>query len=416
LSPEVVGVLRHAFFFALRRLVIRRSYRRSVAQKLAMPLCCPIIAAMGFKTKLKSAWRSLWQVKKTHDAPTWARFGLAGALGMSPAILLSLLYVTAKSPNLFWDLQGFIWLSSEGIGIALAVTALLYTVELVLPAATLVRCFPVRDWRVRLTMTALLIGSALAGVAAGAQLGSVLTGIPSAQMFYSVPVATLHFLEFLVLLAASNWWWWRVAMKRQALQFQTMEAQLRLLQAQIEPHFLFNTLANVQSLIDHDAERAKQMLETFTDYLRLSLSQLRDADSSVANELGMVDAYLQLLQIRMEERLRYKIDADEAARTARLPTLLLQPLVENAIRHGLEPKLEGGQVRISVRLRDGVLAITVEDDGLGLHAPQRRGGSGMALDNLRERLQTRYAGHASFDLQLSEQGSLALLLIPHSTI
>jgi sensor histidine kinase YesM len=203
-------------------------------------------------------------------------------------------------------------------------------------------------------------------------------------------------------------------MKRQALQLQAAEAQLRLLQAQMEPHFLFNTLANVQSLIDYDAARAKQMLEAFTDYLRASLGQLRRAESTVEEELEMASSYLQLLQIRMEERLAFRIEADDAVRAAHLPTLLLQPLVENAIRHGLEPKLEGGIVHIAARLQDGMLALSVEDNGLGDSTPKVRGkpSSGMALANLRQRLQTRYAGHASLELRLDGQGARAELLIP----
>jgi two-component sensor histidine kinase len=196
------------------------------------------------------------------------------------------------------------------------------------------------------------------------------------------------------------------------------EAQLRLLQAQMEPHFLFNTLANVQGLIDHAPAQAKQMLEAFTDYLRASLTQLRQADSTVAAELALAEAYLQLLATRMHDRLRYTLVASEEARNALLPPLLLQPLVENALHHGLEPKIEGGQLHISAAVANDVLTLEVRDNGLGLHAPPRRAtraGAGIALDNLRQRLHARFGERASFTLSDAAPGAVARISMPFET-
>jgi hypothetical protein len=191
------------------------------------------------------------------------------------------------------------------------------------------------------------------------------------------------------------------------------EAQLRLLQGQIEPHFLFNTLANVISLIDHDTPKAKQMLESFTDYLRASLTSLRVEQATLGGELDLVQHYLGLLKTRMENRLHFSICSPEALRDWRLPPLLLQPLVENAIHHGLEPKVEGGQVRVSVQRQGEHLLIAVADDGLGLHAPPRRqGGAGMALNNLRERLLAHYGSAASLTLADAHPGTVATLRLP----
>ena len=203
------------------------------------------------------------------------------------------------------------------------------------------------------------------------------------------------------------------ARARQVLaEKQAAEARLRLLQGQIEPHFLFNTLANVVSLIDHDAAKAKQMLETFTDYLRSSLASLRRDDTNLGSELDLVRAYLDLLKARMDDRLRFSIEGDHALRDARLPPLMLQPLVENAIHHGLEPKLEGGHIHVRAQ-RDGLgLVLQVADDGLGLNAPTRRGGAGMALANLRERLQALYGDSASLTLTPTYPGTLATLRVP----
>jgi LytS/YehU family sensor histidine kinase len=191
------------------------------------------------------------------------------------------------------------------------------------------------------------------------------------------------------------------------------EAQLRLLQGQIEPHFLFNTLANVISLIDHDPAKARQMLESFTDYLRSSLTSLRVEQATLGSELDLVQNYLGLLKTRMEERLQFSIGSDPALSELRLPPLLLQPLVENAIHHGLEPKVEGGRVGVSARREGEQLVVTVTDNGLGLNAPPRRkGGAGMALANLRERLQAQYGDAASLTLADAQPGTVATLRLP----
>jgi two-component sensor histidine kinase len=193
------------------------------------------------------------------------------------------------------------------------------------------------------------------------------------------------------------------------------EAQLRLLQAQIEPHFLFNTLANVHSLMDHDLPKAKQMLGSFTDYLRASLGSLRSENSTVDHELALASSYLQLLQGRMEDRLRFTIDADDAARRQPLPPLLLQPLVENAVVHGLEPHIDGGTVRVSARVQGEALVLEVQDDGRGLDAPARpgaRAGAGLALGNIRQRLLTRYGSAASLEVRAASPGTLSRITVP----
>jgi LytS/YehU family sensor histidine kinase len=180
----------------------------------------------------------------------------------------------------------------------------------------------------------------------------------------------------------------------------------------MEPHFLFNTLANVLSLIDHDAPRARLMLEGFTDYLRSSLGSLRHQDATLGSELDLARAYLGLMQMRMEDRLRFVIADDPALRGARLPALLLQPLVENAIHHGLEANVEGGRIGITARAEGRMLVVEVIDDGLGLAAPPRRRGAGMALANLRERLEVRYGHAASLTLTGGSPGAVATLRLP----
>lgn len=197
-----------------------------------------------------------------------------------------------------------------------------------------------------------------------------------------------------------------------------VEAQLRLLQAQMEPHFLFNTLAGVQTMIDIEPERAKRQLESFTDYLRASIDSLRTEDSMLGRELDLARTYLELMQQRMEDRLGFTIEADPSLASRPLPPLLLQPLVENAIHHGLEPKIEGGHVRISAREDGGALVIEVRDDGLGPDGPRRPGGirgNGIALDNIRRRLEGRWGVRATLDIAAADPGTLARLRLPLET-
>ncbi len=209
--------------------------------------------------------------------------------------------------------------------------------------------------------------------------------------------------------------WFSARARQLDAERRATDAQLRLLQAQIEPHFLFNTLANVQSLMDHDLPRAKRMLGSFTDYLRASLTTLRSDHSRVSDELALARSYLELLQGRMEERLRFSVSADEGARNQPLPPLLLQPLVENAVVHGLEPSIDGGMVQVTARVSGRHLVLQVQDDGLGPDAPARRGGkagAGVALANIRQRLLAMYGSTATLDVQPAHPGTLARITLP----
>ncbi len=145
-----------------------------------------------------------------------------------------------------------------------------------------------------------------------------------------------------------------------------IEAHLKLLQAQIEPHFLFNTLANVSSLIDSDPVLAKKLLERLNDWLRVALARARSDSATLGDELDMLENYLRILKIRFGERLRWNIEVPEDARLYSFPPMLLQPLVENAVRHGIEPKLGGGEIVIRVYIDNALMRIEVSDSGVGL--------------------------------------------------
>lgn len=191
------------------------------------------------------------------------------------------------------------------------------------------------------------------------------------------------------------------------------EARLRALQAQIEPHFLYNTLANVLGLIGPAPEQARHMLERLIDFLRASLAASRAEHATVGGELDLAGAYLDVLAVRLGTRLRYRIEADAACRTCAIAPMLLQPLVENAVMHGIEPKVEGGEIVLRARCDDRVLCIEVSDDGAGLgHAPPRPGG-GVGLGNLRERLRSLYGKNAQVQLIENQTGGVSSrLLLP----
>jgi len=189
----------------------------------------------------------------------------------------------------------------------------------------------------------------------------------------------------------------------------TARTALALLQAQIEPHFLFNTLSNVVSLIDARPEAARSMLLDLTALLRAALARSRWPEIALAEELELLRAYLGIMAVRMGERLSWRIEADEAALGVRLPPLLIQPLVENAIRHGLEPQPEGGSLLISCRRAGAEVCVTVEDSGRGLAAASAEGG-GLGLANVRERLVALYGARAGLELTDNPAGGVSARL------
>ncbi len=207
----------------------------------------------------------------------------------------------------------------------------------------------------------------------------------------------------------------RHAEERQRLAAQAKDAELRALQAQIEPHFLFNTLANVLALIDYEPQTAKRMLDSFITHLRQSLNSSRQTQATLGSELDLLRSYLQLIEIRMGNRLRFEIDCPEQLRATAFSPLLLQPLVENAVKYGLEPKIEGGTVAIRVSSDSSAIRIDVIDDGVGLHAKSSaRSGSGMGISNIRERLASLYGERATLEVvarPLPEVGTQSSIII-----
>lgn len=190
-------------------------------------------------------------------------------------------------------------------------------------------------------------------------------------------------------------------------------AKLNLLHAQVEPHFLYNTLASAQVLTRTDPARADEMLGNLIQYLRHSLPRTEDAPSTIGEELERARAYLDILKIRMGPRLQLQVDVPEALRGVLFPSMMLQTLVENAIKHGLEPKPGGGTIWILARQVDSSVAVTVADDGRGFTA--EGGGTGVGLRNVRERLRLAYGNAASFSIVANfPNGVAATITVPHA--
>ncbi|MEO8923962.1 MAG: histidine kinase [Caldimonas sp.] len=258
------------------------------------------------------------------------------------------------------------------------------------------------------------------GVAIGWPLGMYLAFGTDVRKLFSLdrPQALGGSIVLAVLITVLFTSFFKIKARQIQAENQAAEARLRLLQAQIEPHFLFNTLANVVALMDSDTPRAKAMLESFVDYLRASLKGFRHGRHTVGDEIDLVEAYLRIIKMRMEDRLHYMIDVPEHLRTRTLPALTLQPLVENAIVHGLEPQILGGTIRIAAALEGHSLVLTVEDDGAGIgSAPApallAHAGSGVALGNIRARLRQAYGGAAALRLDaITPHGVRARLALP----
>ncbi|HEX5683692.1 MAG TPA: histidine kinase [Ideonella sp.] len=200
-------------------------------------------------------------------------------------------------------------------------------------------------------------------------------------------------------------------LSREALAAQQMEAELSALQAQIEPHFLFNTLATVKRLYDVAPGRGRDMLTSLIAYLQSALPGMRSQRACLGDELERVRHYLAILQMRMGERLRFEIDAPATLHDAEMPPMVIATLVENSIKHGLSPLPEGGQLHISARIdTDGRLVVDVLDDGRGFVGA---GGSGVGLANTRARLAALYGNEGTLSLEATQpRGVLARVSLP----
>ena len=273
--------------------------------------------------------------------------------------------------------------------------------------------------QVAVIFIAMIIGSAV-----GALLGTVAAGIGPSIFFQKYSLLQMIILGILFgsiisyffisreTISATKTLVQEERIKRLSIEKKAVESNLRLLQAQIEPHFLFNTLSNILSLIETDLEKAKPMLVDLIHYLRTSLSKTRENASTIGQEMEMIEAYLNIFRVRMGERLRYKIDIPDTIKDVPFPPMLVQPLVENAIKHGLEPRIDGGEVLIRGEVKGDILRLEIADTGLGFHGS---GDMGVGLSNIRERLQTLYGDKGQLILEENRPSGLkAIIEVPRA--
>jgi len=265
------------------------------------------------------------------------------------------------------------------------------------------------DWLAVVSWKALLLVSFL---------GLILGGI----VFRPLPVFFLIIASFIIKIVARG--------KRRAeltadeatkraeseqLERNVLEARMEALQAQIEPHFLFNTLASIDQLIQTDPPRASKMQQSLIRYLRSAMPQMREGSRpSLGQQVNLCSAFLEIMSVRMEGRLQPVVTVPEGLKSAVFPSMMLQTLVENAIKHGLEPKPEGGRLEIGAEIVDGQLAVHVLDNGMGF-MPKAEGGVGLA--NVRERLKVLYKDRAELIISVPPAGgTCATIKVPYEIV
>lgn len=224
-----------------------------------------------------------------------------------------------------------------------------------------------------------------------------------------------YFLTFLSVLFAYHAYFWRQRFRDGALKSSQLEAKLfqaknQALRMQLQPHFLFNTLHSISTLMHADVEAADRMITRLGDLLRLSLDRNGEQEIRLGQELAFLGAYLEIEHIRFKDRLQVSMEVPESLKDAWLPTFILQPLVENALKHGFSKRSQGGTVAIRAKEASGVLRLEVEDDGEGPPASLHEG---VGLRSVRERLQLLYGDQGQFIFNgLPGRGALAVLMLP----
>jgi hypothetical protein len=281
-----------------------------------------------------------------------------------------------------------------------------------------------REWPGWPAMCAILLLGTVLGYLCGNALGNLITGSQSPGFVLANPRQMLVVLLVSLVpgVAATSYFYNRqrvAAIEAQAQQAQreAAENQLRLLESQLEPHMLFNTLANLRVLIGMDPVRAQAMLDQLIGFLRATLNASRVGRHALSAEFSRLADYLALMQVRMGPRLQMRLDLPDALASVAVPPLLLQPLVENAIKHGLEPKVEGGRIEVLATREADQLVLTVRDTGVGLGAPASDG-TRFGLQQVRDRLATLYGDAASFSLVAAGDGSdgcIATVRLPIDT-
>ena len=277
------------------------------------------------------------------------------------------------------------------------------------------RLEPPYYWRFSPATIAYQMLAILLGYALGTAVGDAFTGRSTWALLMLSPDRFWGFLAWSLAVSSGFLFYFYHREKAHALERLATETRLKLLESQLEPHMLFNTLANLRALIATDPPRAIDMLDRLNAYLRATLAASRaDAQAhTLAREFERLDDYLSLMAVRMGPRLRYRLALPPGLAAHPLPPLLLQPLVENAIRHGLEPAVAGGEIEVSASQQGGALQLSVRDTGVGHDGPPQ---PGFGLTQVRERLHTAFGEAAQLHWHSAAgQGSQATLTLPLQT-
>ncbi|WP_460885436.1 sensor histidine kinase [Pseudoduganella ginsengisoli] len=265
----------------------------------------------------------------------------------------------------------------------------------------------------RLIAVAVMAPFAALAMIALPRYGRAAAYLATAQGAGSVVMLTLIALVFGLLFTAVALYLQRKERERQAererlaLERDLLDARLRLLQAQIEPHFLFNTLANVLVLVESGSAQAAPVLRHLIAYLRAAMPRLTDADATLDTELQLVRAYLELMRMRMPDRLQFAVTVDPALHQLRFPAMALLTLVENAVKHGIDPSMAGGKIEVGGKNDGGNVALWVEDSGVGI---SESAAPGTGLANVKARLQACYGNSARLEMHEAEPQGLRVEL------
>jgi len=291
----------------------------------------------------------------------------------------------------------------------------------IIEAGRILLCEPGHAWPSWSRALPLIAGAIVVGWIVGSQVGNLYCGCSNWTFLSQSPRRLRSAIAFTIgaSTVASYYFYSRGKAlanreKLAAAERDATLARLSLLQSQLEPHMLFNTLANLRVLIAMDPARAQAMLDRLIAFLRATLTASRSASHSLAAEFERLDDYLELMSVRMGSRLSTQLTLPDELRDLPVPPLLLQPLVENAVKHGLEPKVEGGHIDVTAERHDGLLALSVRDSGLGLGAAESNGpGTQFGLRQVRERLHALYGERARFSIDaLPDGGTLARITLP----
>jgi sensor histidine kinase YesM len=373
-----------------------------------------------WREQFRYVMRHWWSMDPTHRGVKWMYFVATLIYNCGFAVILTFLFLTFNHQATVWQTFTETLLISNCIGFSI------HLLMELLHGIAIPRGFNMLpQWQ----KSTALVTTMLIGVFSGYLIAFAILGKNFAALIAKYPRAALG----LLMIAAIGCVIWFLIMDgqsrrlraetetaknneaQQRLTAQARDAELRALQAQIEPHFLFNTLANVQALIDYEPQKAKHMLDAFIQHLRMSLDVSRQSHTTLVTELDFVKTYLQLLEIRMGGRLRYRIDCAPDVRDTPLAPLLLQPLVENAVKYGLEPKIDGGEIVIRAAREGSYFIVSVRDDGVGIgNASTAKAGAGTGMKNVRDRLASLYGDRATLTIEAiaePDQGTTATIRI-----